>query len=878
MSDNIIETLRIEVTGDSSSAVGGLEKLIDTLDRIKKITSGSNKGLNSIEKHLEKISNATNKINSGGVSKLSEIANGLKELGAFGYMKNLSKIADRILDLGTAIDCLKDVDMSKLNEMTNGLAAIRDVEKVSTLGTVGDASPVSSSTSTPDGKVQIDPSTVADTTVEVEGLGNALSETGMKFEHLNAIATKAFSGIRSAAIKMGGVIKSVFGGISTKLRNLVKMFTSRVAYRAMNAVISAITTSMRDGVNAIYQYSKSMNGFLAKSLDTLATSFKYLKASLGAMVAPLIVTLTPAIEWVIDKFVDFLNIINQVFARLSGASTWTKATKVATEYAAAADDATAANKKLKKSLLGMDEINTLTDNSSNGSASSSASDNSGYVFTEVPLDNAYVDGIIDKLKDILWYVGAIKLGMMGWDLGKALSKIGVGSSAIALATGLMLTVTGLVIEVKGLVSIISDGIDWQNLLETLGGGGAVVAGGALIGKTFGSSVLGAAIGAIVAGIPMYITGIWDAIKEGLNWLSAALIGAGATLTGAGIGAIIGMCGGPIGAGIGALIGLAVGALTDLTILIIQSWDSIVAWCSQALSDIGQFFVNLWDGICEVWSVAAEWFDIYVIQPVTNFFSSLWEGVTNWAVEAWNSIKSVFSTIGSWINTNIIQPVSIFFSNLWSGFLDKAKAAWEGVKSVFSTVASFFKDTFEKAWQGIVKVFSVAGQIFVDIKNGIVSAFKAVVNGLITGLNKVIAVPFNGINSALNWIKNIEILGLKPFSSLKTISVPEIPLLADGGIVPAGQLFIANEVAPELVGNVGRQTAVMNNDQIVESVSQGVADANAEQNALLREEINILRKILDKDVPYSSYGGARSIISDIERKNRRDGKTVIPTGV
>ncbi len=147
------------------------------------------------------------------------------------------------------------------------------------------------------------------------------------------------------------------------------------------------------------------------------------------------------------------------------------------------------------------------------------------------------------------------------------------------------------------------------------------------------------------------------------------------------------------------------------------------------------------------------------------------------------------------------------------FLNGARSAWESVKTVFGNVASFFKDTFQKAWQGIVNVFSVAGEIFVNIKDGILSGFKKVVNGIIGGLNSAIAIPFNGINSALRTIKNINILGLTPFSGLRTISVPSIPYLADGGMVNAGQMFVAREAGPELVGTIGNKTAVVNNDQM-----------------------------------------------------------------
>ena len=50
--------------------------------------------------------------------------------------------------------------------------------------------------------------------------------------------------------------------------------------------------------------------------------------------------------------------------------------------------------------------------------------------------------------------------------------------------------------------------------------------------------------------------------------------------------------------------------------------------------------------------------------------------------------------------------------------------------------------------------------------------------------------------------------------------------ASGGAPGSGQLFVAREAGPELVGTLGGHTAVMNNDQIVASVSAGVARAIA----------------------------------------------------
>ena len=52
----------------------------------------------------------------------------------------------------------------------------------------------------------------------------------------------------------------------------------------------------------------------------------------------------------------------------------------------------------------------------------------------------------------------------------------------------------------------------------------------------------------------------------------------------------------------------------------------------------------------------------------------------------------------------------------------------------------------------------------------------------------------------------------------------ITAYASGGNPLNGQMFIAREAGPELVGTLGGHTAVMNNDQIVSSVSAGVYQA------------------------------------------------------
>lgn len=132
------------------------------------------------------------------------------------------------------------------------------------------------------------------------------------------------------------------------------------------------------------------------------------------------------------------------------------------------------------------------------------------------------------------------------------------------------------------------------------------------------------------------------------------------------------------------------------------------------------------------------------------------------------------------------------------------------------------------------------------------------------------------------IKNVELAGNKNvvLDVVQTMNSqgkysPQIHLknYATGGFPPQGSLFMARESGPELVGQIGGHTAVANNDQIVQGIASGVASANAQQNALLREQNALLRDILNKGTNITTG----SISSAFERMNRREGSTVIAVG-
>lgn len=224
----------------------------------------------------------------------------------------------------------------------------------------------------------------------------------------------------------------------------------------------------------------------------------------------------------------------------------------------------------------------------------------------------------------------------------------------------------------------------------------------------------------------------------------------------------------------------------------------------------KFWINLWENIKKatkeawenikrIWSAVADWFNNNVIEPVKRVFSGLWDGIKAAAGTAWEGVKSAWNTVSTWFTDNVSTPVKKVFTGIWDGITKGAGEAWDGIKKAFSKVSDWFKDTFSVAWKAVKDVFSTGGKVFDGIKDGIVSAFKTVVNAIIGGINKVIKVPFEAINNILDKIKKVEIAGVKPFDSLITkLTIPQIPELAQGGVLRKGQVGLLEGNGAEAV--------------------------------------------------------------------------------
>lgn len=307
-------------------------------------------------------------------------------------------------------------------------------------------------------------------------------------------------------------------------------------------------------------------------------------------------------------------------------------------------------------------------------------------------------------------------------------------------------------------------------------------------------------GSFFYGIIQFIQGLWNVIEGFIEFIGGTLdIVVGLfTFNGEKIKSGISYVGSGIWKIISGIFEAVVGLLQTLVGLIIGLIAEVWSGIKGLFKLIFDTFKSMIDNIIGIISTIAGLVNDYIIKPIINLFAGLWNVIKTGASNAWNGVYSIWNGVANWFNNILINPIKNFFGGMWNGLIDGAKNAWEGIKSVFSVVATWFRNIFSNAWQGVINVFRVGSNIFVSIKDAIVNAFKWIVNGLIDGINNVISIPFNGINSAFDGLRGVDLWGWKPFEWVPRFNVPQIPHLAKGGILnnPGRGVYTGNAIAGE----------------------------------------------------------------------------------
>ena len=412
-----LEGLEFQIEAKSNNASKGIDALINSFTRLKSSLSG--KGLEKVSASLDSINKS---VNESGIGRLESLSNALNTLNS---VKISPTIPKRLEDIGAALDSITSEGIDRAERLSVALQGMDGVNIPNLNGLRNtDAAPAGGGDSGGTG-AQDAPNDVADATDEIiratnagqvlrnvlKGIGGVFSKTfsvlGKGALKSLQLAMKGLSTAAKAAVSAGKNLAYTFGSrMAAKVKQTTstfgKLFASikRIAmYRLIRFMFSQLTKAIKDGINNLYQYSLLMDGTFSKSMDRCATSFLYLKNSMGAMIGPLINSIAPALDFIIDKVVNLFNMVNQLFARLSGANTYTAAKKMATSYAESAEEAADKTKKAAKEIKNatgsIDELNIISKNDDSGSGKEVP--DYGSMFEELPISDT-ISEFADKLK------------------------------------------------------------------------------------------------------------------------------------------------------------------------------------------------------------------------------------------------------------------------------------------------------------------------------------------------------------------------------------------------------------------------------------------------------------------------------------------------
>ncbi len=763
--------------------------------------------------------------NTSGVDKLNE---SLKKLN-----NQLNRVAKRDEEAGSGF--------KKITQSVNGFARAIERIDISPIERLAAALEKISATKLPGTAKQIQKVAQAGQGLAEKSGAESLPSASGSVSGATAVAsvgtatTKVSTGANKGAKamqKLGSAFKYVKSGakdLMKPLTGLISVFGRMILFNLVFRFLMVLSDAINVGITNLYNYSKAWDNIdwtrAQQSMDDLSATAQQVKNTFGVTLMSVIVALKPLIDSLANAFMNAANCLNAFLAALNGSAYFTKATKQAKEFGEAT---TSAAKAAQNATAGIDELNIISDSSGGGGGA--ATPDYSTMFEEVKVPKKITDFLTwvqDHLKEILWLVGLIAAGLLAWKLASIIP----GLTSLGKKLGFLIGVIGAVMFAFGFLDALMNGLTWENLIMMVGGVALAFIG---LSVAFGLPV--GAIALLVGGIGLVIAALVDFIKTGeITAENLMAIQLGIIAIGVAIGILT-------GSWIPVIIAAIVTAVVTIAAYIYQHWDEIKAKLQELWATITEFFATLWETI-------SNWF-MNVANKVVEFFTNVGEKIVAFkdkVVQTVTLIKDKIKQIITTIKTNVTTIVT----NIITTVTNKVTAFKTSVLNIFQGI-----------WTGIKNVI-----------NSILGGIEGMVNGVINGLNKMI----NALNSLSftvpDWVPEIG-GGVFGFN-LATINTITIPRLATGGMVDAGQLFIANEAGAEMIGSMGGNTTVANNEQIVAGIQQGVEIAVSQILAPYLSDIaDNTRETANKD--FSVALGDREIAKASIRGQRKLGRSIIST--
>lgn len=615
------------------------------------------------------------------------------------------------------------------------------------------------------------------------GIGAALKGFGGRISSIAkgiGIAGKAFTAIPGYfGGKFVDSIKSAIAGIS-HFFGMVK----RVAMmRMIRAALRFITQGIQQGLQNLYAWSNAVNGEFARSMNTLSTASQYAGNSIAAMASPLINALAPAIDFVVDKLVDMFNLFNQIFARLSGQTSYTAAKKVASQWQDASESASGSARRaadeIKRTILGFDEINKLNDanaSSGGGGGGGSGGGSSGASMFETRQIDGAVSTFVDQIRaafeagdwqglgttlgdKINGIVNSIDFASAGRTVGYYIN--GWFSTKYWTLDAINFTNIGSSIAtfLNNMIGQIDFNILGRSLVQKMG----------IIGDTIIGFFTDFDWGQAAASFQAFVTGMFNGITDWFkkhDWVEL-----GETLYTKVSDALANIDFGELASSFFTMLGTAINAAIRLGAGFIGSlWSDIADWWNEniAADTFSDTVANILDAIGQGFSNIGQWVFDNIIDPfiaaltghedwkeiAVEIAVSLVKKVGEWATDVWDFLQNTGATIAKTVKAGF-EAAKTFAGNVWDSIVAGAETITKTVKAVADSAAAFAKSLWAWIMVGAETIEKKVSAVAESAAAFAKSLWTWIMNGAETIEKKVSAAASSAAafaNSLWTWIR------------------------------------------------------------------------------------------------------------------------------
>ena len=652
----------------------------------------------------------------------------------------------------------------------------------------------------------------------MENAGGAFSSAAEspQYERLSrylSSAAEALERYRNEAESARPATKSLTGAAGRAAdawSGLGRRMGRMLQYRALRGILSGVTSSLRQGLQSLYQYSQAAGGGFSRAIDSASASLQSLKGSLAAAVAPAIAGVIPLLNSVASAAAAAAASIANFFSILglhAGAGEgyhWEVNAEAVKKYGQAAGGAAKANKDL---LASFDQLHVIQSESGGGGGGGGA----GLIFDKVP--NKELSGTLQWVADHFQTLLDLAKG-----IGAAIAAWKIGSKLINAVNSLK----GAFQRFKGLWN----GWNPQEKTPDIQGAGNAAKSTFESMKNAGES----------------IDGMKEAL-EGLNGAKDAFSGATDML-------------GELAKKARGVAGAAALALPLLGRLVSKLFGGEKKQSQSQGSGVRQEMEKT-TGAADEMKTALDGLDFEGVENrlsrLRSLISALGREALSWLRAILGAVERLQKAAEAFSAQIAAQAAAQYaaLQGLLSGVLDVSSGVMQAVTSAAATALGQVETAANGALTALQDVLSA-----IDRVNGttVTLQYKTIISDGGTGDT---ASDYGGGSGKFGGYIDESNLKARPESEKPKIVENFVDSMfsswrkrfsfkAEGGFARVGEMFIAREAGPELVGSIGNKTAVANNDQIVQSVAGGVAQSNRALERKMDELIRIEQALLNKE--------------------------------